>query len=68
LFVEEVIMERIKISIGRTYNLGNYESFRLDVGSERDVLDGTPVDEAAEQLFKECATALQKLEEQEGLK
>lgn len=25
---------RKKISIGRTYNLGNYESLRLDVGFE----------------------------------
>lgn len=27
-------MERLKISIGKTYNLGNYESLRLDVGLE----------------------------------
>lgn len=27
-------MEKLKVSIGKTYNLGNYESLRLDVGLE----------------------------------
>ena len=31
-------MERIKVSIGKTLNLGNYESLRLDVGMEADTL------------------------------
>lgn len=29
-------LDRIKVSIGRTYNIGNYESMRLDVGLEVD--------------------------------
>ena len=31
-------MERIKVSIGKTINLGNLESLRLDVGLEGDTL------------------------------
>lgn len=27
-------MEKLKVSIGKTYNLGNYQSLRLDVGLE----------------------------------
>ena len=30
---------RLKLSIGLTYNLGNYQSLRLDVGSEWDISD-----------------------------
>ncbi|KKL70188.1 hypothetical protein LCGC14_2107460, partial [marine sediment metagenome] len=30
-------MTKLKISIGKTYNTGNYTSTRLDVGLERDV-------------------------------
>jgi len=29
-------MKTLKISIGKTYNLGNYQSLRLDVGLETD--------------------------------
>lgn len=38
----------VKLSIGKTYNLGNYESLRLDVGLEhRDIAidhEGTELD------------------------
>lgn len=30
---------RLKLSIGLTYNLGNYQSLRLDLGTEWDVHD-----------------------------
>ena len=30
-------MERIKVSLGKTFNLGNFESLRIDVGLEKDV-------------------------------
>ena len=33
--------ERVKVSLGKTYNLGSYESMRLDVGIEADVPDST---------------------------
>ena len=29
-------MNKAKLSIGKTYNMGNYESLRLDVGMEVD--------------------------------
>ena len=30
---------KIKVSIGRTINLGNYESARIDIGAEADIKD-----------------------------
>jgi hypothetical protein len=30
---------QIKVSVGRTYNTGNYTSVRLDVGIEKDIPD-----------------------------
>jgi hypothetical protein len=30
---------QIKVSVGRTYNIGNYTSVRLDVGIEKDIPD-----------------------------
>ena len=40
-------MTKLKISIGKTYNTGNYTSTRLDVGLERDVeqVDDNSVDD-----------------------
>ncbi len=43
-------MERIKITLGKTFNLGNYESKRIEVGIERDV----------EQVTKENTTRLRE--------
>ena len=42
-------MERLKVSIGKTYNIGNYESVRLDVGLEADV--SPTKDSTLEQIF-----------------
>jgi len=30
---------KVKFSIGRTYNLGNYQSLRVDIGAEGDDYD-----------------------------
>ena len=50
-----------KISIGRTYNLGNYESLRLDVGfedeSSRSWLD----------VYQDCKDVLAKMEEDQNV-
>ena len=32
--------DRLKFSYGLTLNVGNYESVRIDVGFERDLLEG----------------------------
>lgn len=41
------------VSIGRTYNLGNYESLRMDIGFET---DDPAVDEG--ELYKACKEVL----------
>jgi len=50
-----------KISIGRTYNLGNYESLRLDVGfedeSSRSWLD----------VYEDCKEVLGKMEQDQNV-
>lgn len=42
---------RLKISIGRTINLGNYESLRLEEGMEIDVEDDEDIGEARRLLL-----------------
>ena len=53
-------MTKLKISIGKTYNTGNYTSTRLDVGLERDVeeVDG----ESVEEMKDEIKTILEEME------
>ena len=52
---------RKKISMGRTYNLGNYESLRLDVGFE---------DESGRswlELYQDCKVCLGEMEEDQNV-
>ena len=58
--------ERIKVSIGRTYNTGNYESLRLDVGLEIDIPKGTDSNtDLFEDVTKEVQSYLSQLESKE---
>ena len=47
-------MEKIKISLGKTFNLGNYESKKIEVGIERDVdvVTKAEVDKLRTQVYK----------------
>ena len=49
---------RLKVSVGRTINTGDYESFRVDVGLEADIDDKTPFNEAYADLFSEVSKQL----------
>ena len=57
--------QKLKLSIGRTYNLGNYESLRLDVGLEREV--ETNMEEHFEDMRIDLEKELQKLENRHGI-
>ena len=57
-------MTKLKISIGKTYNTGNYTSTRLDVGLERDVEE---VDESVSDMKNEIKTILEEMEREDGL-
>lgn len=46
--------DRVKVSLGRTINLGNFESFRVDVGLEADVRPNETRDARFKLLQKEC--------------
>ena len=56
-------MEKLKVSIGKTYNLGNYESLRLDVGLEVDCMEYDPGVDVFEVIHKDVKGMLSKLEE-----
>ena len=49
---------RLKVSLGRTLNMGDYESYRVDVGLEADVEDGRPFNESYQELFEEVSKQL----------
>lgn len=44
-------MGRVKIGLGATINMGNYETIRVDVGFEKDVLEDSQ--EAYDRCFAE---------------
>ena len=50
---------RLEVSIGRTVNLGDFESVRIDVGLSFDILDNSLLD-------KEYSNAWDAVEEQIG--
>jgi len=41
---------RVSISIGRTVNLGNYESLRMEITSESDINEGRTPDQTLDDL------------------
>lgn len=51
-------IERVKLMIGKTINLGNYESARVDVGGEI-LLEATSPQEAYAELESICQRELQ---------
>lgn len=65
---------KIRVSIGRTYNLGYYESLRLDVSEERNyddeagILEGNfkanTIEDATIEIAKSCKNSLSNLEYQ----
>ena len=50
---------RLKVNVGRTYNTGNYESLRVDVGLEADFDDST-LESHYQELFTKCEQALRR--------
>lgn len=51
--------DRVKVSIGRTINIGNFEFVRIDVGLEADVRDGETRQKTYETLFKQADKQLE---------
>lgn len=42
---------RVKVSLGYTLNLGNFQSLRIDIGVEDDRREGETVDEAFSRVY-----------------
>jgi len=60
-------MSKVKVSIGRTYNTGNYQSLRLDVGLEDECVNEDNERELVEALYKSCIEYLAKMEKDQGV-
>lgn len=63
-------MTKLKMSIGRTYNLGNYESLRLDVGIEDELSEFherivNPID--CEAIYGRLKELLASMEKDQGI-
>lgn len=52
-------IKEISVSIGRTHNLGNYESGRIDVSMKADVEQGESPDEVVSKLAAKVHVALE---------
>lgn len=59
-------MTVLKVSIGRTYNTGNYTSLRLDVGLEMEVI-GELEDGDFDALYEDVKGFLAKAEKDQGI-
>lgn len=44
-------MRRIKVAYGRTFNIGNYESARIDISMEEDIPDNAAVGDDFNRIF-----------------
>jgi hypothetical protein len=51
---------RIKVTIGRTINMGNYESMRLEEGMELDIEEGESISEARIVLLETLENQIDK--------
>lgn len=51
---------RIRIALGRTVNLGNFESLRVDVEISADILDDESLGVHQEELFYQVKTELEE--------
>lgn len=60
-------MRQVKVSLGRTYNMGNYESLRVDVEISTEVAYSDTYQYACRNAFVEARKAL-KMEAQQLIK
>lgn len=67
---------RIKVAIGRTINMGNFESMRLEEGVEVDVPEGEDIDKARigllialdEQVDKDARVIAKRIKQRPAVK
>lgn len=59
-------MRRIKVAYGRTFNIGNYESIRIDVGVEEDVPNGEDINKASNRMLIFCRGKVLNFAHEEG--
>ena len=52
--------DRVKVALGRTLNLGNFESLRIDIGLEADAVEGQDRASAACSLRTEAENLLKQ--------
>lgn len=55
-------MKKIKVELGKTINIGNYESIRIDLSIEKDIKESKNFLDEQEILFDKLNLKLKKLE------
>ena len=59
-------MVKVSLHLGKTYNLGNYESLRIDVGLEKDVPEITQ--EEKDKIYEEVLNFITETAKKTGVK
>lgn len=54
------VLDRISVKLGRTINLGDFESARVDIGYETTVEPGEAPSDAIKRAMRECSIPLQR--------
>ncbi len=54
--------DRVKVNYGKTINLGNFESLRIDVGVESDIKPGESKEKVVDKLISFCENKISELE------
>jgi hypothetical protein len=58
--------KRVKVNLGWTRNMGDFNSMRVDIGVEDDVRDGETIDDATNRVYSYIEDKLmEKVEETE---
>lgn len=52
--------DRVSVKLGRTINLGDFESARVDIGYETTVEPGEEPSDAIRRALRECSVPLQR--------
>ena len=54
-----IVNNRVKVSVGKTFNVGNFESVRIDCGIEGDVPETCSVASEIDEIQKWLVSAMQ---------
>ena len=59
-----MILQKVKVSFGRTVNIGNYQTIRLDLGFEAQLTEGDNLEQCEKYLLKKAVVEVDQLVDQ----